>query len=1257
MTLTIASVPRFLPSPYEPIEKVGAGTFGEVWRARDPRDHREYAVKVLYETDADAVIEELARTRGLVHPNLAVPTQWGQGSDKQFFIVSPFVPGVTLRSLLQKQGGLSTSETCSLMSQVLVGLAHAHRHGVLHRDVKPENVLVNLADGQRQAVLVDFGLGTYWDARRVDEAGSFAGTLRYAAPEQVRGQNISSTADVYAWGLVLLECLVGPEVLDRKGIRALGGDVAERSRILELVRDRGLRWAIRRVTERQPEDRAVADEDLLRALDSPSWMPDGERVLEKRPLTFLVCRGRVSLASEEKTPSLSQIVATGEASGGYAATTFDGLDAIVFGLGTVREDDTVGAAKVGLDLLGRGAAATAFLHVGDVELEVDGTREDGLLRVWGSEAGRLAIALVETVEDGLLVASFAALPRLVDRCDVDLVDGPNAVAIVKALRSSSTVSVAPEATPFVGRREELAAIERVWASEGRRAKLALLVGEAGIGKSRLVREVCGRLGSAGDVSFLRARCLPENQGTPLAAISDMLSSFGAGLFDLLKRYEIDPASVAPALARMTGLELPEWIVPARQTPERERLVVSDALVALLRGLAGERHMIVVVEDLHWIDADTLEYLEKLASSGEFTSRLLLLMTARTSHEPAWVRTRGEIIQLGPLPDEEVEALLGDDIPDELKRRIVAQAEGVPLFAAEVGRMIVAGGDSAAAAATIPVGLRALVAERLAGLSAPARQAAHLASVLGREFDWEIVVAAAGDSVDAVALEELARAGIVSVARQGTSADFRHALIRDAVYDSIPMDRRGMLHRTIAASIIRDFPDIAVKRPELVAQQLELAGDIVESATYWKLTGEKNLRQAAYRESESSALRGLRLVEDMPLDERTGPVQIELLTVIATSQFMVGGYARPEVSETLSRAMVVAEDLGESTPLPVLNGLWTYHLSRSHLPETQQMIGIFEKIATSTDPVIALEGCAVVGVDAWYAGDFQKAALFLERAIELYHRPEFREYADNYGYNGGFYCYPYAMTARFFLGNKVEADRLYDRMQRAALEVADPYSLSINNVFSALYLVECGDAARALPIAERQIALSLEQQLPLYMAGATCNKGIAERMLGDAEQGLATLQYGMAMYKGMGIDSAYANYLTHLGTTLLELHRLDEAEATIEEGLHHCATGHCRYHEPEFHRLRGELLLARGSREAAEIALHVSLGKARERNNVPFQLRAGAVLGRHWIDAGRLTEAKQLLRELSPEDFNMGTLDWRRVADLVSSIGATSLARG
>lgn len=1233
------------PARFEPIEKVGAGAFGEVWRTRHRDLGAEFAVKILHGDAAAAAVSELEQTRGLCHPGLCVPSEWGETTESgRFFVASPFIPGVTLRSLLGEPAKLDLRDTCSLASQLLEALAYAHQHGVMHRDVKPENILVSGGPGRYAAVLLDFGLGGYCDARRIDETGTFTGTLRYAAPEQIRGEASGPSADLYSLGLVVLECILGSVDFDGVGYRARA---EERNRVLALVRERGLRWAICRITERSPERRTVALADLLSALAEPNWMPPGEREIERRPMTFLVCR--TSQPRDDR--HFASIAAAVDAVGASHVTLGDAHELILFGVDSPREDDPLRAARLAMELTAGGTVDAAAIDIDTVEVEVGGSAADTIGGLPASDAAARALRLASAESGGRVLATRTALSRIAERCDVD--SGPSVEDAVELLGlHRSNVLPQLDDTPFIGRAAEIAAVERLWAADGSRPKVAVVLGEPGIGKSRFVREACRRLGAGINVRILRARCLPEAQTTPLAAVADMLSDLGETVFDEMIRFGLDVAAAGPAIARMTGIAFPQEIVPARQTPERERLAVSDALVGLLRGLAVETPLVVVVEDLHWADAQTQEYLDKLAGSGELAGRLLLLVTARTSQGARWMQGRGEVMALQPLADAEIAALLDADLPETLRRRIIEQAEGVPLFAAEVARMIVAGGD--AGASTVPVGLRAIVAERLSEMSDAARKAAHLAAALGRELDWDVIVAALGDVADRSLLDELVRAGILSSTTPGRSlVEFRHALIRDAVYDSIPPARLRELHATVAACVVRDFPDIAVKRPEQVAQQFELAGDGIQSAGYWKLAGEKNLRQASYQEAELHSRRGLELLEALPLDSAVGPLKIELLTVVATSQFMVGGYALPAVGETLSQAMEVADELGESTPLPVLNGLWTYHLTRSHLPETQQMIGIFVKIADSTDPVIALQGCATVGVDAWYAGDFRKAAEFLDRAIEYYHRPEFREYADNYGYNGGIYAYPYAMTAYFFLGDRVRADELLERMQRVALEAGDPYSMSISNVFSALYLVECGDAEAALPFAERQIVLSMEQQLPLYMAGATCTKGIAERMLGNAEQGLATLQYGMAMYKGMGIDSAYANYLTHLATTLLDLGRLDEAEATIAEGLEHCATGHCRYHEPEFHRLRGELLLARGSSEAAEHSLYASLGKARMRNNVPFQLRAGAALAHHLVGVGRRRDAAQLINELSGSSFEMNTVDWQRLVRLRQDLDRSS----
>src|SRR5438876_2498218 len=405
-SLTIGSI---FQGGYEIVSQLGAGRFGWVYKARQLSTGQDVAIKILRllldDTAAD-VENQSARFRremrlcaGLSHPNIVKLIDSGEADDGMLYAVFEHVPGTTLREVLAAEGKLSVPDTIHLMMQVLDALACAHARGVVHRDLKPDNIMVTRTGVRRNALVLDFGLGGFtqeaesWALPRITQTHEMMGTPCYAAPEQLRGEPPTTRSDLYSWGLIFLECLTGelavgggsgPDVI----MRQLGPEPVP---IPAWLCKQRLGRLLAIVTAKLVEKRDVTIEGLLEALGTiqvserppapeaarPGALPEGER----RQLTVVSCRltvapreGRALDLEEVDEVLHAQHAVYGElaaSSGGQMAGVLADRVLLVFGYPRTREDDARRAARTALAVAAEAArAATRLADEQGLRLEV-----------------------------------------------------------------------------------------------------------------------------------------------------------------------------------------------------------------------------------------------------------------------------------------------------------------------------------------------------------------------------------------------------------------------------------------------------------------------------------------------------------------------------------------------------------------------------------------------------------------------------------------------------------------------------------------------------------------------------------------------------------------------------------------------------------------------------------------------------------------------------------------------------------------------
>src|SRR5271165_211446 len=581
---------------------------------------------------------------------------------------------------------------------------------------------------------------------------------------------------------------------------------------------------------------------------------------ERRPITVMFCDlvGSTSLASRLDAEDWRNLVGSylDEASaavtglGGHVLKKLgDGLMAL-FGYPHAQENDAERAVRAALaiqralaELNARNAggdapqlAARIGLESGqlvvDATGEVFGEAPNTAARVQGAaDPGSILItATVQRQTAGLFVAE--------DRGAHELKGVSAPVTLYRIVRASGggRRGGARALTPLVGREEELDLLSRRWerARKGE-GQLALVVGEPGLGKSRLIEEFRARLGETPHtwVEWSSSQLL---QNTPLHPIAEWgRLRYGAGdtpeerrLADLentLQLIGLDAAEYAPLLGPLFDVPLPEDRA-AKFAPEELRRRQLSAMTALFLAGARSQPVVLAFEDLHWADPTSLDLLRALAERGA-QAPLLIVATTRPEFRPPWsVRSHHSVISLSPLDRAQVAKMVGGlasrhALSREVVEGVNERTGGVPLFVEEVTRLLLERGVEGGAQA-IPPTLQQSLAARLDRLGA-AREIAQIGAVLGRGFSHALLQAVAGLDETGLqsALERLAEADILFIEGDGAQANylFKHALIQDAAYESLLRSRRQALHRR-AAEILRES---ASPEPEAVAHHFTEAG--------------------------------------------------------------------------------------------------------------------------------------------------------------------------------------------------------------------------------------------------------------------------------------------------------------------------------------------------------------------------------------------------------------------------------------------------
>lgn len=982
---------------------------------------------------------------------------------------------------------------------------------------------------------------------------------------------------------------------------------------------------------------------------------------------------------------------------------------IYFGYPRAHEDDAQRAVRSGLEIIagiaqlgrdwqkqrGLAVAVRIGIHTGRVVMGEVGGGERRELLALGETPNRAA--RLQSLADPDTIMISAETYHLVQgyfECEFrgeKMMKGiAQPVAVYRVLKETGAqtrldIITRVGLTPLIGKDRELEFLRAAWQSvKAGRGQVVLINGEAGIGKSRLTQSFKEGL-AAEPHMLLDCRCSPYHQNSSLYPLIELLrrrleiqreeskhEKFRK-LEEMLQNYGMNRRETLALFTALLSLPLPEDYPALGWSPEREKQKTLSACRDLLLAVAQQRPVLVVMEDLHWADPSTLDFLCLILEACG-NARLMLLITSRPGFRPCWNPEHFKQINLNRLTPRQVETMIteitrGKALPLEVLTRVVSKTDGVPLFVEELTKMVLEAGfltegphdyilSGRLPPLAIPTTLQDSLMARLDRLAA-VKEVAQVAATLGREFSLELLRAVWPHDQTTLEkeLHRLVEAELIYL-RENSAPEtyyFKHALIQEAAYESLLKSKRQQYHERIAQVMTEKFLETVASQPEIIAYHYTEAGNRATAIAFWLWAGERALAHSAHREAIHHLKKGLELVGALPGTPQLRQQELDLLGSLGVALIATQGYAAPEVHRTFTQAWELCRQLGDTANrVPVLLGLWEASLLRAELPTALQLAKECEQLAQQNpERATQLLAHLTLGVVQFYFGEFLAARENLQKGFALYNRREFEGQSFMYGQDPGVVGLSYLAHVLLILGYPEQARVRNEQALTLAEELAHPFSLAFALSFGADFYEYVGDFEKNLMLAEKLITLSRAQGFTFWVTSGKISKGRALVRLDRKDEGLDLIQQAIDEFRLSGAILGKPEGYGLLAQIQLHLGRLAEGLAIIEEAIA-CmnATGELVF-EAELFRTKGDLLSACGEAQAAEEWLIQALVSARQRAAKSFELRAALSFGRLFEKQGRFQEARVLLQESSAwfkEGFD--TKDFREVRALVMRLDQT-----
>jgi predicted ATPase len=1167
-------------SRYEIIEELGKGGMGRVYKALDKEISEEVALKLLKpeiasdESTVERFRNELKFARKISHKNVCRMYHLSKEEETPY-ITMEYVPGEDLKSLVKRKGKLAEEEAVSIAKQVCEGLSEAHRLGVVHRDLKPQNIMI---DKQGHAKIMDFGIARSVEMPGVTATGVIIGTPDYISPEQAEGEEADQRSDIYSFGVILYEMVTGRVPFE--GDTALS--VALKHKTEEPLDPRefndqiseGLSAVILKCMEKERERRYQSAEELLLEL---------KNIEEGIPIT--------AAARKPQVPAF-----------------------LVEGAEEFKEEKPVFVSR-------------------EKELE----RLNAFLKMSLSRKGRVAFVTGEAGSGKTaLIQEFA---RWTQEEHSDL--------IVASGKCNAHTGIGDPYLPF---REVLGMlsgeIEDRWAA------------------GSLTKDQAARLWNI----------LPLTVQAIVNASPDLINTFvsGAELVSCAKAYASQRTS---------------WLGKLEKLVERKNLLPPDSMLQqsnlfqqytkVLLTIAKEQPLLLVLDDLQWADAGSINLLFHLGQQAK-GSKILLIGSYRPEdvaqgrggerHPLEGIvnelkRDFGEFeVELSKAEGRSfVDAFL-DTEPNRLGARfrdtLFQQTRGHPLFTIEMLRGMQDQGMLAKDKKglwvegmeldwdALPVKIDAVIGERIGRLDDKLQELLTAASVEGEEFTSDVVAMVKKEEVREIIrllsseLDKrhhlVSAKGIRRLDGQRLSIyTFQHILFQRYLYKNLDEVERSHLHEEVGTALETLYGEQSEEIAVQLARHFQEAGLLVKAVNYLQKAGDKAVRLSANEEAISHFNKGLELLKALPDSPERIQQELALLLPLGSPLRAARGYSAPELGRVVSRSEELCKQIGESPQLfMVLANLQEFCLSRA---ETKKAYKLAEQLVSlsqsSKDPIQVMLANWFLGLTLLYLGEFSSARASLEQVVKSYDPQQHGFLAYAFGQDAGVSCLSWLGWALWFLGYPDQAEKRCKEAIVLAEKQNHPFTLAFAHGIGFFLNSSIHKFKIAKEHNEAAFKLGKKEGFGLFLVMEPYFRGFERSLEGNVDEGIKLMRQGLAGYRAIGTGMMLHQHLGLLGELCEKGGKVKEGFEAVDEGLAEVNKSGERYYEAELYRIKGELALKKVGVEdktkqaEAEGYFRQAIDISRSQKAKSWELRAAMSLSRLLLKKGNKEEARKMLAEV------------------------------
>jgi class 3 adenylate cyclase/tetratricopeptide (TPR) repeat protein len=821
-------------------------------------------------------------------------------------------------------------------------------------------------------------------------------------------------------------------------------------------------------------------------------------------------------------------------------------------------------------------------------------------------------------------------------------------------------------SPLVGRVEEVTRLLHDWhLTRGGSGRAVVIGGEAGIGKSRLTEVLRERIADQSHTT-LRYQCSRVHEDVPLHPVIaqiELAAGFDrddspAQKLDKLQEMMVgsvtdDPESAA-LLAALLSLPTDRY-PPLGLSAEKRREKTLDTLLGQAEALSRIQPVLMIIEDAHWIDPTSQQLLDALVPRVA-TQRIMIMITYRTqqAHEytPVWLQSpHVTALTLTGLAHTQGAELAGNvargkALPADVLEQIVVRADGLPLWIEELTKMVLESPHLLEEAdrftmlepmpnLTIPRTLDALLIERM-GRREGVSRLAQIGAFLGRTFSYQLLAAVAAETVEEfdTELEELTRTELVF--RQGTpphaTYTFKHALVQEAAYNSLPLQRRRRLHKQIADLLEKEFPALIASEPELLAHHRTDAGDpddLLAAIPLWRQAGESALARVAFQEAVNYLEKGLAIVDRLPPSDERDSLELSLREPLHSAHLRWRGWAALEVGMNATAILWLAQRQRQPQSLLIgLWGMWINTITQGRIAETPTWARrLLVEGNQSGNIDLQIFAHRALLSSHFHLGELQEALDERDKALALYDPRHAARWMELTGNDTRTALGIFASQALWMLGYPDQAAQLSDQKDADSRQLGQPFDVGWALTWGAYVFDYRREPDRLLARFDEADRIGREQSIPLLTrALVPIVDGLAQLRLGHLREAKSSLRAGIDGWKSTGghlnlpyLKSALGEALALDGDLEGGLRLLDDSLEQIER-----PGWRERVWLAETLRLKGWVLMRQGKRIEAEAQLRASLEWARRQRARSWELRSSITLAELLIDGGRRDAARELL---------------------------------